>query len=60
MKPGTMLINVSRGGLVDSEALFEGLESGRIGGPGRCVLASICAACACRFITLWHRAVSRA
>ncbi|EFJ43869.1 hypothetical protein VOLCADRAFT_65549, partial [Volvox carteri f. nagariensis] len=34
MKPGAMLINVSRGGLIESEALFDALESGQIGALG--------------------------
>lgn len=31
MKPGVMLINTSRGGLIDAKALIEGLKSERIG-----------------------------
>lgn len=31
MKPGVMLINTSRGGLVDTQAVIEGLKSGQIG-----------------------------
>jgi D-lactate dehydrogenase len=34
MKPGVMLINTARGGLIDTEALIEGLKSGRIGYAG--------------------------
>lgn len=32
MKKGMMLINVARGGLFDSEAILQGLESGQLGG----------------------------
>jgi D-lactate dehydrogenase len=34
MKPGVMLINTSRGALVDTEALIKGLKSGQIGAAG--------------------------
>ncbi|MFW5857244.1 MAG: 2-hydroxyacid dehydrogenase [Planctomycetota bacterium] len=34
MKPGVMLINTGRGGLVDTLALIEGLKSGQIGSLG--------------------------
>lgn len=34
MKPGVMLINTARGGLVDTEALLDGLKSGTIGYAG--------------------------
>jgi D-lactate dehydrogenase len=31
VKPGTMLINTSRGGLVDTQAVIEALKSGQVG-----------------------------
>jgi D-lactate dehydrogenase len=34
MKTGVMLINTARGGLIDTEALLEGLKSGKIGYAG--------------------------
>lgn len=34
MKKGVMLINTSRGGLVDTQALIDGLKSGHIGSAG--------------------------
>jgi D-lactate dehydrogenase len=34
MKDGVMLINTSRGGLVDTRALIDGLKSGKIGHAG--------------------------
>jgi D-lactate dehydrogenase len=34
MKPGVMLINTSRGALIDTPAVIDGLKSGRIGSLG--------------------------
>ena len=32
MKDGVMIVNCSRGGIIDEKALFEGLKSGKVGG----------------------------
>ena len=37
MKKGVMIINTSRGGLIDSKALLEGLKEKKIGSVGRCL-----------------------
>jgi D-3-phosphoglycerate dehydrogenase len=40
MRSGAFLVNVSRGGVVDSDAVVEALESGHLGGAGLDVLES--------------------
>ncbi len=34
MKPGTYLINIARGGIIDTDALVDALKSGHIAGAG--------------------------
>ena len=39
MKDGAMVINMSRGGIINEKAMFDGLKSGKLGGVGVDVMA---------------------
>ena len=42
MKNGVLIINTARGGIIETSALLEGLQSGKIGGAGLDVLEEEC------------------
>ena len=42
MKKGVLLINTARGGIIETNALLEGLQAGKIGGAGLDVLEGEC------------------
>jgi len=42
MKKGVLIINTARGGIIETEALLDGLQSGKIGGAGLDVLEGEC------------------
>ena len=55
MRDGAYLINVGRGGLVDTDAVLAGLESGKLGGVGLDVYESEGARCT----QCWWQILSR-
>jgi len=42
MKKGVLIINTARGGIIETEALLDGLQSGKVGGAGLDVLEGEC------------------
>ncbi len=40
LRPGAVIVNISRGSVIDEQAMIEGLESGRIGGAALDVFAT--------------------
>lgn len=54
MKAGALLVNTARGAVVDTDAVADALESGRLGGAGIDVLPSEPATTAQRLVRLWR------
>ena len=59
MKPGAIIVNVSRGGLVDTDAACNALESGQLGGMACDVYEYEGAARRPCGLVLWHTSAAQ-